>query len=260
MKAVIFAGGFGTRMRENTEFIPKPMVEIGGKPVLWHLMKIFSNQGVNDFVVLAGYRASAIQDYFVNFRNRVEAMTISTKSGKVEHHSESEDWTVTVLDTGLHTSTGDRLKMAEKYLRGEDFFCTYGDGLANVDLSRITSLSRLHPDSSVVTVTHPKSRFGVVTQDAMGRVTSFDEKQTNESLINIGFFLFRPDVFDLLGDGKMLEEGALPRLTNLGRLRANIHEGFWRPMDTQREHSELSELFEIGSSPWLPAPAHGKKG
>lgn len=251
MKIVLLAGGLGTRMREETEFKPKPMVQIGDKPVLHHLMEIYSHFGYNEFVILAGYRADIIQDYFYNFRARTKSFTVNTRTGEFEVHGELEDWKVTVLNTGVETLTSDRLMGARAHLGGQPFMLTYGDGLANVNLETIVGLHQDNPAQSVMTVTGLESRFGQVGMDDSGLVTSFAEKPKGTDRVNIGFFLFNQDVFDYALPGTMLEQSAIKTLANRSRLQAHEHEGFWMPMDTYREYEKLNEIYQSGKAPWL---------
>lgn len=251
MKIVLLAGGLGTRMREETEFKPKPMVQIGDKPVLHHLMEIYSRFGFKEFVILAGYRADIIQDYFYNFRARTKAFTIRTRTGEFEVHGELEDWKVTVLNTGVETLTADRLLAARPYLGDDPFMLTYGDGLANVNLDSVVKLHRENPGKSVMTITALESRFGQVDVDSAGTVTSFAEKPKGQDRVNIGFFLFTNEVFKHAIPGTMLEQSALKSLAVASRLQAHVHDGFWMPMDTFREYEKLNEIYSSGEIPWL---------
>jgi len=253
LKAVILAGGLGTRMREETEFRPKPMVEVDGKPVLWHIMKILSSQGINDFVICAGYKAEVIREYFLDLRSRSLDFTIDYTGGEsVEFHGDFPEskWRVTVADTGSLTMTGGRIKAIEKYVKGERFFATYGDGIANVDL---TSLIKSHSTSGAIatlTTTSPVSRFGVVKTNELGLVESFLEKPQSSELVNIGYFVMEPEVFDYLEQNSVLEKEPLAAIARLGRLNSFHHEGFWQPMDTQREAQILNDLWSSGQAPW----------
>tara|TARA_B110000503_G_scaffold104816_2_gene156408 strand:+ start:3155 stop:3892 length:738 start_codon:yes stop_codon:yes gene_type:complete len=243
-------------MREETEFKPKPMVQIGDKPVLHHLMEIYSRFGFNEFIILAGYRADIIQDYFYNFRARTNAFSVKTKTGEFEVHGELEDWKVTVLNTGVESLTADRLLAAKPYLGAEPFMLTYGDGLANVDLNKLVELHRLDTSRSVMTITALESRFGQVDVDSSGTVTSFAEKPRGRDKVNIGFFLFTHEVFDYAIPGTMLEQSALKRLASDSKLQAHEHEGFWMPMDTFREYEKLNEIYRSGRAPWIEFPAN----
>lgn len=252
MKAVILAGGLGTRMREETEFKPKPMVEIGGKPVLWHIMKILSAQGINEFIICAGYKAEVIRDYFLNLRSRSLDFTVDYEGeGEIQFHGNfaEKSWKVTVADTGALTMTGGRIKAIEKYVKGERFFVTYGDGIANVDLH---SLTQAHINSGAkvtLTTTKPRSRFGVVKVNHQGFVEAFLEKPEGSETINIGYFIMEPAVFDYLSVNSVLETEPLSRLSAEKALNSYHHDGFWQPMDTQREAMLLNELWANGA-PW----------
>lgn len=259
MKAVFFAGGLGTRMGQETLANgPKPMVELGGLPLIVHLMRIFSRQGVTDFVVLAGYRANAIKHFFLNFRGNMSDVTIKLGSGAVEFREESleefRDWTVQILDTGLESSTERRLLLAKQALDGHDFFLTYGDGLANVDLTRLRKEADKHPERlATLTSFRPSSRFGILEADTNGKVLAFREKPVMDDLINIGFMLFRSGVWDFVSqDNIQIEDGLLPRLAGKSLLGHCQHDGFWQPMDTPRELSSLNEhLVGDEAPPWL---------
>lgn len=251
MKAVILAGGLGTRMREETEFKPKPMVEIGGRPVLWHLMKIFSSQGIKEFVVLGGYKVEVIKEYFLNISANVSDFTV--QNGEVVIHGqgplEEDSWRVTVVDTGAETLTAGRLLKARHLIGDEPFVCTYGDGLADVE---VRALLQKHENSNLgatMTIFQPENRFGVV-QVEEGRVISFKEKPKMTDRINIGFFVFEPVIWDYLRQDEALEDSPLRRLSEDGALGAYEHPGFWMPMDTFREYSALSEMWKLGRAPW----------
>jgi glucose-1-phosphate cytidylyltransferase len=252
MKAVILAGGLGTRMREETDLKPKPMVEIGGRPVLWHLMKIYSQHGINDFVVLAGYKSEVIKSFFSNLDLHTRDFEITTgENAKIRYLSgKSENWRITVLDTGEDTLTGERLLLAKDVIGQDAFHCTYGDGLAPVDISK---LARFHASSGKVatmTVTKPSNRFGVVEFDDMGVVTSFREKPKMADWVNMGYFMFNSEIFDFLKGDEALEDGALLRLSKVSQLAANKYEGFWEPMDTFREYKMLNRLWQLNEAPW----------
>ena len=252
MKAVILAGGLGTRMREETEFKPKPMVEIGGKPVLWHIMKILSAQGINDFIICAGYRAEVIRDYFLNLKSKSLDFTIDyNEGGSLEFHGDFSEssWQVTVADTGQLTMTGGRIKAVQKYLNGERFFVTYGDGIADVNIESLTQSHERSGATVTLTTTTPRSRFGVVKANANGRVEAFLEKPEGSETINIGYFIMEPKVFDHLNTDSVLENEPLADLARLGELNSHHHDGFWQPMDTQREAIMLNDLWNKGA-PW----------
>ena len=253
MKAVLLAGGLGTRMREETEFRPKPMVEVGGRPVLWHIMKILGTQGITDFVICAGYKSEYIKNYFYNYgaSNLDFTVRLGDQSSTVFHGSHEEfDWTVTVADTGGSTMTGGRIKKVEKYLDGEPFVATYGDGIADINLDNLLSFHGSHGKTATMTTTQPASRFGVVDIDNAGAVTHFREKPKVNDWINIGYFVFQPQIFDYLDESSLLEEEPLRSLADQGQLGAYKHNGFWQPMDTFRESQLLNNLWDSGQAPW----------
>lgn len=251
MKVVLLAGGLGTRLREETEYRPKPMIEVGERPVLWHLMKIFAHHGLNEFVVCAGYRGEVIKDYFLNYEARSNDFTAHLgETSHIEvHGNDGHDWRVTVSDTGAHTQTGGRVKRVEKYLDGP-FIVTYGDGLADVDISNLLEFHREHGRLATVTTVRPLSRFGVMDIGENGQVLRFREKPLTEDYINIGFFVFEPEVLDFLDDECTLETAPLEQLALNGQLMAYRHEGFWQPMDTYREYTMLNEVWDQGNAPW----------
>jgi glucose-1-phosphate cytidylyltransferase len=253
MKAVLLAGGLGTRMREETEFRPKPMVEVGGRPVLWHIMKLLAHQGLNEFVVCSGYKSEYIKNYFWNYSAMNQDFTIRLgDQSSVDYHGEHDesDWAVTVADTGAATMTGGRVKRVQSYVGDETFLCTYGDGIADIDLDALLAFHRSHGRLATVTSVHPTSRFGVLEIDDDGLVRRFKEKPQVEGWINIGYFIFEPGVFDYLDDNSVLEQDPLHRLAQDGQLAAFRHEGFWQPMDTYREALLLNELWDSGEAPW----------
>lgn len=240
-------------MREETEFRPKPMVEVGGRPVLWHIMKVLGAQGITDFVICAGYKSEYIKNYFYNYgaSNLDFTVKLGDQSSTVFHGSHDEfDWTVTVADTGPLTLTGGRLSQIQKYVEGERFLCTYGDGIADVDLGALTAAHESAGKFATMTTTRPNSRFGVVDVDSAGNVTQFREKPQVQDWINIGYFLFEPDVFDYLDRSSALEEKPLKSLATDNQLATYKHNGFWQPMDTYREAVMLNELWDSGRAPW----------
>ncbi len=250
MKVVIFAGGLGTRMKEETEFRPKPMVEIGGMPVLWHIMKHFSKYGTREFIVLAGYKASYVKDFFINYGKTSLGFTVNTKTGKATFHSALEDWDVTVLDTGVDTPTGGRLLKAREFIGTEPFICTYGDGLSDLRVDKLGEFFEQDPGSSVVSVSPASSRFGRVIMGSSTKVLGFQEKPTLSDPVSIGYFIFTKDVFDFISENTMLEDFALSKLAESNKLRAFWHDGFWLPMDTYREYKQLETLWRNGEAPW----------
>jgi glucose-1-phosphate cytidylyltransferase len=240
-------------MREETEFKPKPMVEIGNMPVMLHLMKLLAAQGLTEFIVCVGYRGDYIRDYFLNFRSRFSDFTVGTRhDDSVVFHPTGEipDWKVTVAETGPLTPTGGRIKKIERYLDGERFFATYGDGLANVS---VQSLIQSHVSSkkiATLTTTQPRSRYGVLTRDESGKVTSFLEKPEGKELVNMGYFVFEQSIFEYLDEDSVLETDPLESLVRQGQLNSYLHEGFFQPMDTQREVDDLRSLWAEGKAPW----------
>lgn len=254
MKAVLLAGGLGTRMREETEFRPKPMVEVGGRPVLWHIMKILSQQGINDFVICAGYKSEYIKNYFYNYgaANLDFSVTLGDRSSIVYHGSHDEfEWKVTVADTGSETMTGGRIARVQDYIGDEPFLCTYGDGIANVDIAGLLELHKQSGKIATMTTTQPNSRFGVVDIAPDSSVVKFREKPKVEDWINIGYFIFNNQIFNYLdGDSCVLEQEPLHRLADEGQISAFKHSGFWEPMDTYRESVMLNEMWATGKAPW----------
>lgn len=255
MKAVLLAGGLGTRMREETEFRPKPMVEIGGRPVLWHLMKVFAAQGVTDFVICAGYKGEQIKSYFLNYGALSSDFTIRLgRDGRVEFHGDhlEREWTVTVADTGQATLTAGRVERIEPYVEGERFIVTYGDGLADIDLAKLIGFHEEHGLKATITTVQPLSRFGLVDIDEDHRVTRFREKPQMDDWVSAGFFVFEPAVFEYLRDSDaiMLEQEPLARMAAERQLAAYRHGGFWQPMDTFRESQLLNEMWNGGQAPW----------
>jgi glucose-1-phosphate cytidylyltransferase len=253
MKAVILAGGYGTRLSEETELRPKPMVEIGGKPILWHIMKMYTAHGITDFVICCGYKAFMIKEYFANYALHNSDFTFDFRTNKLDvHHDHSEPWSVTVVDTGEGTMTGGRLKRVARYLTpGEDFCFTYGDGVGDVD---ITAAIRQHQDADVLatlTATQPTGRFGALSIEG-AHVAGFEEKpQGDGGWVNGGFFVLSPGVLDLIeGDDTVWERGPLESLAGGGQLGAFFHRGFWQPMDTLTDRRRLEGLWESGSPPW----------
>jgi glucose-1-phosphate cytidylyltransferase len=255
MKAVILAGGLGTRLREETEFRPKPMVEIGGQPILWHLMKLFARHAITDFVVPIGYRGEVIRDYFLNYEGRTNDFTIRLgpeHATSIEYHTTHLEagWQVTVVDTGAETPTGGRVRRIHPYVEGERFMVTYGDGLADVDLGKLLAFHESHGKMATMTTVRPMSRFGIVEFEPDGAVRSFREKPLADDYVNAGFFVFEPEVFTYLEDDVALEEEPLEALAADGQLSAYTHDGFFQPMDTYREFTLLNGLWNAGRAPW----------
>ena len=253
MKVVLLAGGLGTRLREETEFRPKPMVPVGGKPILWHIMKNFSSYEVNEFVVCAGYRGEVIRQYFRDFETMNSDFTVRIGSKtEINSHGKLEEsgWVVTVADTGQNTMTGGRLFRVKDYVGDETFICTYGDGLADVDISKLLKFHKSHGKIATVTTVRPISRFGVLDLKKDGTVERFREKPQADGWINAGFFVFEPEIFDYLNQDSVLETKPLSTLAAEGQLVAFKHEGFWQPMDTFRELNILNEMWNTNSAPW----------
>lgn len=253
MKTVLLAGGLGTRLREETEYRPKPMVEVGGRPILWHIMKLFAHYGNDEFVVCTGYKSDFIKDYFLNYEARNNDVTVhlGSRDPLVYHGAhEDTDWTVTVAFTGELTMTGGRVKRASKYFDGERFMCTYGDGLADVDVQALLAFHESHGKLATVTTVRPPSRFGVMDIEDDARVARFREKPQADGWVNAGYFVFEPGVLDYLDDDCVLEREPLQRLAADDQLMAYKHEGFFQPMDTLRESTMLNEMWSSGSAPW----------
>ena len=252
MKAVILAGGLGTRLAEETEIRPKPMVEIGGKPILWHIMKIYAQAGVTDFIICLGYKGYQIKEYFINYYRHNADLTVNTASGDVKlHDSPDEDWNITLVDTGHDTMTGGRLKRVAPYLDDEDFFMTYGDGVASIDLDNLLNTHREGGRLATITAVSPPGRFGALKIDD-GSVRGFEEKPKGDGgKINGGFFVLSPKVIDHIeGDATVWETGPMEHLVADGQLTSYVHEGFWQPMDTLRDKNSLEALWAGGNPPW----------
>ena len=248
MQTLILAGGLGTRLREETEFRPKPMVDIGGRPILWHLMKNFYHQGFHDFLIAAGYKGNMIKEYFANYY--LHSSDVVIRNGVHEKAAfGGEDWDVTVRDTGLSTLTGGRI-LAFQDLVKDDFFCTYGDGLANVNLQDLLMFHKSHGKIATVTAAVPKSRFGSLQIDSSGLVTNFHEKPEKHDVVSAGFFVFKPNIFRYLTTSSALEQGPLQALVTDNQLMAFRHEGAWQPMDNLRELQELNQMWELGEAFW----------
>lgn len=250
-KAVILAGGYGTRLAEETTIRPKPMVAIGERPILWHIMKIFSSHGVNDFVICLGYKGYMIKEYFANYALHTSSVTFDLRTGETEiHHSRTEPWRVSLVDTGDGTMTGGRLRRVADHLDG-DFFFTYGDGVADIDLQALWSHHTAEGRPATVTIVQPPGRFGAVDLDGSA-VAGFQEKPKGDGgWINGGFFVLRPDVIDRIeGDQTVWEQDPMRELAADGELTAYHHRGFWRPMDTLRDKRHLDDLWATGDAPW----------
>ena len=254
MKVVILAGGMGTRLSEETDLKPKPMAEIGAKPMLWHIMKIYSHYGFNDFVLCLGYKGYLIKEYFANYFLHQADVTIDMKNNKMEvHHKKAEPWKVTLVDTGLNTMTGGRIKRVQEYIGKNPFMLTYGDGVADVDIKKLAAFHKKHGAYATTTAIQTLGRFGAIEMDDKNGVKAFKEKpQGDDTWINGGFFVLEPEVFDYIkdGDATIWERSPMEALAAEGRLKANRHTGFWKCMDTLRDKTELEALWQSGKAPW----------
>lgn len=252
MKVVILAGGVGTRLSEETALKPKPMVEVGGKPIIWHIMHIYSAAGFNEFIIALGYKQEMLKEYFHAFYSVNNDMSVDLATGEISiRHRMRERWKVHLIDTGLNTQTGGRIKRLRDAVGTEAFMCTYGDGLASIDVNALIALHRTSNREATLTAVRPPARFGAL--DIVGnRVATFLEKpQASEGWINGGFFVFQPSIFDRIeGDNTLLEHEPLVNLARDGQLSCYKHEGFWQPMDTMRDRRLLEELWASGSPPW----------
>ena len=253
MKAVILAGGLGTRLSEETSSRPKPMVEIGGKPILWHIMKMYSSHGINDFVICCGYKGYVIKEYFANYFLHMSDVTFNMRNNDMEvHNKRAEPWNVTLVDTGDHSMTGGRLRRVAEYVRDEEAFCfTYGDGVGDIDIAGSVRFHKEHGKVATLTATFPPGRFGAL--DIQNKqVMNFNEKPKGDgAMINGGFFVLTPNVLNYLTDDSTIwEQESLMGLAKDGQLMAYEHQGFWQPMDTLRDKNLLEELWEAGKAPW----------
>ena len=253
MKAVILAGGLGTRISEETVNRPKPMVEIGGRPILWHIMKVYSHHGVNDFIICCGYKGYMIKEYFANYFLHMSDVTFDMARNKMEvHQQKAEPWRVTLVDTGEHTMTGGRLKRVSSYLEDQEAFCfTYGDGVADVDITALVKFHRAHGKAATITAVQPPGRYGALRMEGTN-VTGFSEKPRGDGgLINGGFFVLSPSVLSIIADdATSWELEPLEALSQRGQLQAFEHRGFWQPMDTLREKNMLEHMWTGGTAPW----------
>lgn len=254
MYCVILAGGLGTRISEESYLKPKPMIEIGGKPILWHIMKTYSHYGINDFIICCGYKGYVIKEYFANYFLHTSDVTFDMTNNSMEvHHQYAEPWRVTLIDTGQSTMTGGRLKRVEAYLKNEDAFCfTYGDGVSNIDISKLISFHKSHGRQATLTATFPPGRFGSIDIQPDQSVSVFKEKPKGDGgMINGGFFVLSPSVLDLLKDDKSVwEHEPMEFLAKNNELKAYQHHGFWQPMDTLRDKTLLEDLWNSGVAPW----------
>lgn len=254
LKVVLLAGGLGTRISEESMLKPKPMIEIGGKPILWHIMKLYSHYGFNDFVILLGYKSYVIKEYFANYFLHQSDVTIDLKNNGMEiHNNSSEPWKVTLLDTGLSTMTGGRIKRAQKFIGDESFMLTYGDGVSDIDIKNLVEFHRTHDGAVTMTSVQPEGRFGALDIEKDGQVSNFVEKPKGDGhWINAGFFVCDSKVFDYLkdGDSTIFEQAPLKNLAKDGEINAYKHTGFWKPMDTLRDKNNLNEMYDEDRAPW----------
>ncbi|MBK3333204.1 glucose-1-phosphate cytidylyltransferase [Persephonella atlantica] len=252
MKVVILAGGFGTRLSEETDIKPKPMVEIGGKPILWHIMKIYSTYGFNDFIICLGYKGYVIKEYFANYFLHMSDVTIDLKDNQIEvHNVKAEPWKVTLVDTGLNTMTGGRIKRVKDYVGNKTFMLTYGDGVGDINIKELLEFHKKHGKYATLTAVQPSGRFGALDLES-NQVKAFKEKPKGDGAwINGGFFVLEPQIFDYIkSDETIWERDPLENLAKDGQLVAYKHTGFWKPMDTLRDKRELEALWQSGNPPW----------
>lgn len=249
---VLLCGGLGTRLREETEYKPKPMVEIGGKPLLWHIMKIYAYYGFSEFILCLGYKGSVIKEYFFNYEMMCNDCTLQLgKKSTITYQSShpEQDFKITLVDTGLHTMTGGRIKCIEPYINVDTFMVTYGDGLADININELVNFHYSHGKIATLTASRPPSRFGILDLADNGRVNCFREKVETE-WINGGFFVFNRKVFDYLAQDCMLERSPMETIAGIGQLMAYRHDGFWIGMDTYREYEMLNQMWDVGNAPW----------
>ena len=254
MKVLLLAGGFGTRLSEETDIRPKPMVEIGGKPILWHIMKIYSTYGFNEFVVLLGYKGYYIKEYFANYFLHQSDITIDMSNGEMQiHNNSSEPWKVTLIDTGLNSMTGARIKKAQKFIGNEPFMLTYGDGVADIDIDKLIKFHKSHKKALTMTSAQPDGRFGALNIDENNKVIEFKEKPKGDgSWINAGYFVCEAKVFDYIADGDdvVFEQEPLKKMAKDGEIFTYKHYDFWMPMDTLRDKIKLNDMYKNGNAPW----------
>lgn len=255
MKVLILAGGLGSRLSEETVLKPKPMVEIGGKPILWHIMKIYSHFGFNDFIILCGYKGYLIKEYFANYYQHMSDLTVDMVNNVIEYHKNySEPWKVTLVDTGLETMTGARIKKVKEYIGNEPFMLTYGDGVSDINIHELVKFHQSHGKAITMTSVQPEGRYGSLVVNEQEQVTSFMEKPKGDGAwINAGFFVCQPTVFNFISDGDkvIFEKEPLEGLAKSGELFTYKHRGFWTPMDTQRDKNQLEELIRNNNAPWI---------
>jgi len=254
MKVVILAGGFGSRISEESHLKPKPMIEIGEEPILWHIMKTYSSHGFNDFIICCGYKGHMIKRYFADYYMHKSDITFDYSDGNkaIVHHPPVEPWRVTLIDSGLHTMTGGRIKRIKSYIGDEPFMLTYGDGVSNIDFHKLLSFHQSHRKIATISMIRVAQRFGVLESDEYGNISSFREKETTDSsMINAGFMVLEPNIFDYInGDNTVFETEVLTTLANKSNLAGYHHEGFWQCMDTQRDKEKLEKLWNSNNPPW----------
>ena len=253
MKVAILAGGLGTRLREETDLLPKPMVKVGGKPMIWHIMKTYANSELKDFVICSGYKGEVIKEYFREFQSFNSDFTVTLGSkANIEYHDnfEEEKWKVTVAETGLNSMTGGRLFKARKYLTGGTFMCTYGDGVSNINIKKLLEFHKSHGKIATISTVRPETRFGILDIDSDNLVKSFREKPQSDSWVNAGYFVFEEKIFDYLDENSVLENEPFSQLAKDNQMHAFHHNGFWQPMDTYREFKLLNDLWDSGKAPW----------
>jgi glucose-1-phosphate cytidylyltransferase len=253
MQVVILAGGLGTRISEESHLIPKPMIEIGGKPILWHIMKIYSHYGYKDFIVCSGYKQHVIKEFFANYFLHMSDITINMDDNSMEvHDKHAESWKVTIVDTGLNTMTGGRIKRVQRFINDKPFLMTYGDAVSDVDISKVVDYHRSHGKMVTMTAVQPGGRFGTLEIDDSNTITQFKEKHKEDGgWINAGFMVLQPEIFDYIdGDSITFEREPLDRVAQSGNLKAYYHTGFWQCMDTLREKEKLEELIQSDTAPW----------
>ncbi len=255
MKVLLLAGGLGSRLSEETSLKPKPMVEIGGKPILWHIMKIYSSYGFNDFVIMCGYKGYMIKEYFINYYHHMSDLSIDMTDNTISHLAyHAEPWKITLIDTGLETMTGGRIRRVRSYVENEPFMLTYGDGVADININDLLSFHKTHGRLMTMTSVQPEGRFGSLLIDDQNLISSFQEKPKGDgNWINAGYFICQPEVFDYIkgGDATIFEKGPLENLAADKQLVSYKHRGFWKPMDTLRDKTQLEELLEHGKAPWV---------
>jgi glucose-1-phosphate cytidylyltransferase len=255
MKILILAGGLGSRLSEETTMKPKPMVEIGGKPILWHIMKIYSSYGFNEFIILCGYKGYMIKEYFVNYYSHMSDMTVDMSTNAITYHrNHAEPWKVTLIDTGLETMTGSRIKKVKDYIGDEPFMFTYGDGVSDININNLISFHKSHGKAITMTSVQPEGRYGAFEVNNEEKVLSYQEKPKGDGAwINAGFFVCQPEVFDYIPDGEniIFEREPIESMAKMGQLYTYKHEGFWKPMDTQRDKGQIEDLIENRKAPWI---------